>query len=57
MRVTPAMELGLDDTVRDCAWIVSLIDARAPEPKRPGPKPGTRYKKRESQTDTLPDAA
>ena len=47
LRVTPAMELGLDDTVRDCAWIVSLIDARAPEPKRPGPKPGTRYKKRE----------
>ena len=47
LRVTPAMELGLDDTVRDCARIVSLIDARAPEPKRPGPKPGTRYKKRE----------
>ena len=48
LRVTPAMEAKLDTTVRDCEWIVSLIDARAPTPKRPGPKPGTRYKKRKS---------
>ena len=47
LRVTPAMEIGLDTTVRDCEWIVSLIDARAPAPKRPGPKPGTRYAKRQ----------
>lgn len=24
----PAMEAGVDTTVRDCAWIVGLIDAR-----------------------------
>ena len=48
LRVTPAMEAKLDTTVRDCEWIVSLIDARAPAPKRPGPKPGTRYAPRKS---------
>lgn len=46
LRVTPAMEAGLDHTVRDCEWIVGLIDEAAPEPQRPGPKPGTRYAKR-----------
>ena len=35
LSVTPAMEIGLDSTVRDCAWIVGLIDARAPKPNRP----------------------
>lgn len=35
LRVTPAMEAGLDTTVRDWAWIVGLIDARAPKPNRP----------------------
>ena len=38
---TPAMEAGLDTTVRDYGWIVGLIDARAPKPNRP-----TTYKKR-----------
>ena len=47
LRVTPAMEAGLDTTIRDCEWIVGLIDAATPAPKRPGPKPGTRYAKRE----------
>ena len=46
LRVTPAMEAGIEKTIRDCEWIVSLIDAAAPTPKRPGPKPGTRYPKR-----------
>lgn len=41
LRVTPSMEAGLDTTVRDCAWIVGLIDARAPKPKRPA-----RYRRR-----------
>ena len=45
LRVTPAMEAGIDDKVRDYAWIVGLIDANAPEPKKPGPKVGTKYKK------------
>ncbi len=42
LRVTPAMEAGLETTVRDCEWIVGLIDAYAPAPKKPGPKNGAR---------------
>ncbi len=41
LRVTPAMEAGLSDTVRDMEWIAGLIDARAPKPGRPAA-----YKKR-----------
>ena len=48
LRVTPAMEARLDTTVRDCEWIVGLIDASAPVPQRPGPKLGTRYKETKS---------
>lgn len=47
LKVTPAMAAGLDSTVRDCEWIVDLIDAAAPTPRKPGPRPGTRYKARE----------
>lgn len=43
LNVTPTMAAGVSDTVRDMEWIVSLIDARAPKPKR-GP-----YKKRHSE--------
>ena len=46
LRVTPAMEIGLDSTVHDCEWIVDIIDAYNPPPQRPGPKPGTRYVRR-----------
>lgn len=35
LRVTPAMEAGLAEGLRDISWIIQLIDARAPEPKRP----------------------
>jgi len=42
LRVTPAMETGLSDTVRNAEWIVGLMDARKPLPKkRRGP-----YKKK-----------
>ncbi len=41
LKVTPAMAAGLDDTVRDCEWIIRLIDTRALKPKRP-----ESYKKR-----------
>lgn len=41
LKVTPAMEAGLTDTAHDMEWLVSLIDARAPAPKKRGP-----YKKR-----------
>ena len=40
--VSPAMAAGVSDTLRDMEWIVSLIDARAPQPGPRGP-----YKKRE----------
>ena len=43
LRVTSAMEAGLDETAHDMDRIVSLIDARAPKPKRP-----TAYRKRSS---------
>ena len=35
LRMSPAMAAGVSDTVRDAEWIVGLIDARAPKPKRP----------------------
>ena len=41
LRVTPAMAAGLTTSLRDMEWIVGLIDARAPKPRRP-----KRYKKR-----------
>ena len=41
LKMTPAMAAGVSDTLRDTAWIVSLIDARAPAPKKRGP-----YKKK-----------
>ena len=41
LRVTPAMEAGITNTVHDMEWIVGLIDARAPKPGPRGP-----YRKR-----------
>ena len=35
LRVSPAMAAGVSDTLRDVEWIVGLIDARTPKPKRP----------------------
>ena len=40
LRMTPAMAAGVSDSLHDMEWIVGLIDARAPKPKRP-----TTYKK------------
>ena len=48
LRMTPAMAAGVSDTLRDVKWIVGLIDAAAPKPQKPGPKPGTRYRERKS---------
>ena len=42
LRMTPAMAAGVDDTLHDMEWIVSLIDARAAKPSRPAT-----YRKRE----------
>lgn len=33
LRVTPAMEAGIETTLRDCEWIVGLIDAYVPSPE------------------------
>ena len=41
LRVTPAMAAGLTSELHDMEWIVGLIDARAPQPHKPGPQPGT----------------
>ena len=35
LRMSPAMAAGVSDTPRDMEWVVRLIDARAPKPKRP----------------------
>lgn len=37
LRMTPAMAAGVSDTLHDMEWIVGLIDARAPTPKKRGP--------------------
>jgi IS1 family transposase len=44
LQMTPAMATGVSDTLHDTEWIVGLIDARAPAPKRRGP-----YKKRQPE--------
>ena len=41
LRVSPAMEAGITDTLFDMEWVVGLIDARSPKPGPRGP-----YKKR-----------
>ena len=46
LRMSPAQAAGLTETLRDMEWIVGLIDARAPIPKKPGPKPGSKNRPR-----------
>ena len=43
LRITPAMEAGLSDTLKDFEWIVGLVDAAAPKVGRP-----KTYKKKNS---------
>ena len=49
LRVTPAMEAGLTDTLYDMGWIVDLIEEVTKPPKKPGPKRGTKYRARRSK--------
>ena len=49
LKVTPAMEAGITDTLHDMERIVGLIDARAPKSKKSGPKVGTKYQARKSK--------
>ncbi len=44
LKVSPAMESGISNELRNTEWIVGLIDARAPKPKKRGS-----YKKRNSK--------
>ena len=46
LRVSPAMEAGLTNKLRDVEWIVHLIDEITQPPKRAGPKMGTKYRPR-----------
>lgn len=43
LRVTPAMEAGLADTLYDYEWIVGLINKTTPALKKPGPAKGSKY--------------
>ena len=45
LKCTPAMAAGVSDTLHSMEWIVGLIDAAAPAPKKRGP-----YKKRSVTT-------
>ena len=47
LRVSPAMAAGVTDTLRDSAWIVGLVDARTPAPRKPGPAKGAKYRPRQ----------
>ena len=49
LRMTPAMAAGVTDTLRDMEWIVGLIDARAPEPAKPGPKGPWKHRRETDQ--------
>ena len=46
LRVTPAMEAGVDDKLHDMDWIVDLIEEITEPPKKPGPRKGTKYRPR-----------
>ena len=48
LRVTPAMEAGIEPELRDCEWIVWLMDQTTPAPKKPGPAVGSKYKPRKN---------
>ena len=55
LRMSPAMAAGVSKTLRNAEWIVGLIDARAPKPQKPGPKPGTKYRPRRKSNQHTTD--
>ena len=46
LRVTPAMDAGIDEKLHNVDWIVGLIEDITKPPKKPGPKKGTKYRPR-----------
>ncbi|MCY4143689.1 MAG: IS1 family transposase [Gammaproteobacteria bacterium] len=49
LRMPPALYAGLTDTLYDFPMLVDLIDANEPQPKKPGPTKGTKYRPRTSR--------
>lgn len=45
-RVTPAMAAGLTETWFSERWLLDVVDMYTPEPKKPGPAKGTKYRTR-----------
>ena len=48
LRMSPAMAAGVTETLRDSTWIVEMVDARTPAPRKPGPAKGTKYRPRKA---------
>ena len=45
LKVTPAMAAGVTDRLYDYDLLVDLVEEVEPLPNKPGPKPGTKYRK------------
>ena len=46
LRMSPAMAAGLTETLHDMGWLADLVDDARPEPQRPGPQKGAKYRPR-----------
>ena len=51
LQVTPAQQAGLCPSVRECDWIVWLIDSMTIPPKKPGPNVGSKYRPRKPKPE------
>ena len=40
------MAAGLTETLHDMGWLADLVDDARPEPQRPGPQKGAKYRPR-----------
>ena len=45
-KVTPAMAAGLTQELYDIKWLAGMVESHMPEPKKPGPSKGTKYRPR-----------
>ena len=48
LRMTPAMAAGLTDTLHDMGWLADLVEDARPEPVKPGPPKGAKYRPRKN---------
>ena len=51
LRVSPAMEAGIENKLHDVDWIVDLIEKITQLPKKPGPKKGIKYRPRSTKVE------